>query len=268
MTAVAQSVDLPAQPSPHARTSPYQGLVPYSEEDADYFFGRNTWRDIVTDHLLAYRVSVLYGASGVGKSSVLRAGVVHQLRAAARRNLEVFGQPESLPVLVSGWSGDARLAVTDAIVASVTAVEPRFAESPPSGPLAEIFRAWAERLEGPLLLVLDQFDEYFVYHEFEAATSSFAVELVEALEQPDVPVNVLFSIREDALARLDAFQDTIPDLWQNLLRLEQLDQDAAREAIEKPLARWAEREGEAVRLEDGVVEAVLASWKRPTSSSS
>ena len=201
---------------------------------------------------------MLYGASGVGKSSVLRAGVVHHLRAAAMRNCEVFGLPESVPVLVSGWSGDARLAVTDAIESSVAAISPELAQAPPSGPLAEVFQAWAKRLGGPLLVVLDQFDEYFVYHELEAATSPFALELTEALALPDVPGNVLFSIREDALAKLDTFQESIPDLWQNLLRLEQLDRDAAREAIEKPVARWAEREGEEIQLEDGVVEAVLA----------
>ena len=57
------------------RRSPFQGLVPYGEADAEWFFGRREWTEIVIDNLRAYRSSILYGASGVGKSSVLNAGV-------------------------------------------------------------------------------------------------------------------------------------------------------------------------------------------------
>src|SRR5207237_5106808 len=71
--------------SERARSSPYQGLVPYSEADADWFFGRDDWRDIILDNLRAYRLSILYGASGVGKSPVLNAGVVRALRSHASR---------------------------------------------------------------------------------------------------------------------------------------------------------------------------------------
>src|SRR6185436_600011 len=79
------------------RTSPYQGLVPYSEDDADWFFGRQGWREVIVDNLRAYRVSVLYGASGVGKSSVLNAGVV--------RHLHQHGREDGLLVMpFSAWS--------------------------------------------------------------------------------------------------------------------------------------------------------------------
>ena len=60
--------------------SPYKGLIPYSEEDAPFFFGRDAEREIITANLMASRLTLLYGASGVGKSSVLRAGVTHHLR--------------------------------------------------------------------------------------------------------------------------------------------------------------------------------------------
>ena len=63
-----------------ARRSPYQGLVPYSEADADWFFGRDEWCEVVGDNLRAYRITVLYGSSGVGKSSVLRAGLMPPAR--------------------------------------------------------------------------------------------------------------------------------------------------------------------------------------------
>ncbi len=55
---------------------PYKGLQPYTEEDRDYFFGRERDQEIIASNLFAASLTVLYGASGVGKSSVLRAGVV------------------------------------------------------------------------------------------------------------------------------------------------------------------------------------------------
>ena len=59
--------------------SPYKGLAAFEDSDLDalLFFGREREQEIIAANLLAYRLTVLYGASGVGKSSVLRAGVAH-----------------------------------------------------------------------------------------------------------------------------------------------------------------------------------------------
>ena len=50
------------------RDSPYQGLAPYDEGDAAFFFGRDRERDLITANLMASRLTVLYGVSGVGKT--------------------------------------------------------------------------------------------------------------------------------------------------------------------------------------------------------
>src|SRR5437764_2070374 len=65
-----------------ALQSPYKGLAAFDDSDLDalLFFGRERERDVIAANLMAARLTVLYGESGVGKSSVLRAGVVHQLR--------------------------------------------------------------------------------------------------------------------------------------------------------------------------------------------
>ncbi|MBA3440048.1 MAG: ATP-binding protein, partial [Pyrinomonadaceae bacterium] len=62
------------------RRSPYKGLIPYNEADAPFFFGREKETRLITANLFASSLTLLYGASGVGKSSVLRAGVAHELR--------------------------------------------------------------------------------------------------------------------------------------------------------------------------------------------
>jgi hypothetical protein len=243
------------------RSTPYQGLVPYSEEDAEYFFGRTAWRGIITDHVLAYRIAVLYGSSGVGKSSVLRAGVVYDLRKAAARNLELTGRAEILPAFVSTWSGDPVASVEAALVAGAAQLSPELAHSPPLGSLAEVITGWANRVGGRVLLIVDQFDEYFMYHERKPGGLAFVDQLSAVAEDHDIPLNVLISIREDALSKLDRFSDASLGLWQNLLAIDQLDYECAREAIEKPIEQWNANyptDNRTVTLEDGLVEAVLA----------
>ena len=62
--------------------SPYRGLAAFddSELDALYFFGRERDTEIVVANLIASRFTVLYGPSGVGKSSLLLAAVARTLR--------------------------------------------------------------------------------------------------------------------------------------------------------------------------------------------
>ena len=73
----------PTRPPIVAGASPYRGLMPYEEEDAPFFFGRDAERKIIAANLVAARLTLLYGESGVGKSSVLRAGVVRHLNEVA-----------------------------------------------------------------------------------------------------------------------------------------------------------------------------------------
>jgi conflict system STAND superfamily ATPase len=64
---------------------PYKGLASFGEGDAAFFFGRQREARIVTSNLRTSRLTVLYAAGGVGKTSLLRAGVAHPLRLAGRR---------------------------------------------------------------------------------------------------------------------------------------------------------------------------------------
>ena len=65
--------------------SPYKGLAAFDDTDLDalFFFGRERDTEIIAANAMASRFTVLYGPLGVGKSSVLRAGVVRRLRTLA-----------------------------------------------------------------------------------------------------------------------------------------------------------------------------------------
>jgi hypothetical protein len=238
------------------RDSPFLGLVPYSLDDADYFFGRDDWCADVTDNLIAYRVSILYGASGIGKTSVLQAGVVHTLRETACSNVAEYGVPEFAVAVYRRWTDDPRLGLRQAIVKAVESTAPELAADPPDGSLAEVLDGWSERLGGPVLVVLDQFEEYFVYHRADRETG-FAAELTEALMRRDLVANFLISIREDALARLDVFEREVPGVLSNLIRIEHLNGDDAREVVEKAVERWNEDSGENVEVDKKLIAEVL-----------
>ena len=262
---------IPAVVAPPAATagrrSPYQGLVPFGEEDAAWFFGRDEWCDIVCDNLLAYRLTVLYGASGVGKSSILEAGVVRRLREDAhqeieeRRAADEAPTPDNVVVPFGTWSGDDPLAdLANAIRDAAAQLAPAPVAEPSAEHLDDLIAAWSDLLDAQLLIILDQFEEYFLYRPREDAKGSFDDELCRALRRVDLPAHFLISIREDTLAKLDRLERRVPALLDHLLRVERLDRDAAREAIELPVARWSELElatGHDFEVEPDLVEAVL-----------
>src|SRR5437867_6054165 len=95
--------------------SPYKGLMPYSEDDAPFFFGREAEREIITANLMASRLTLLYGPSGVGKSSVLNAGVAYQLRRAARDAIARSRSPEFAIVVFRSWRDDPLASLERAI---------------------------------------------------------------------------------------------------------------------------------------------------------
>jgi hypothetical protein len=240
------------------RRSPYQGLVPYGEADAEWFFGRDEWCDVVRDNLRAFRITVLYGTSGVGKSSVLRAGLLRRLEDEARENVEHLGSPRLLPAVFSDWSlDDPVAAMKEALAAAARGLTPAPAADP-SESLAAVLDAWPERVDGPVLLVLDQFEEFFLYHDRAGDTA--LDEVGAALRRRNPGVHFLLSLREDSLALLDRFKGYVPGLLDHLLRIDHLDREAAREAIVLPLERWndvAAAPGDEVEPEPELVEAVL-----------
>ena len=198
--------------------SPFKGLAAFedSELDALFFFGRERECEVLVANLLAARLTIVYGESGVGKSSLLAAGVVRELRARAQ---------DAVVAMHDTWSGS------------------------PEDVLGDIRDAH----EG--YLILDQFEEYFLYHGDDDRPGVLLHDLPELLHESRV--NVLVSLREDALAQLDAFKARIPFVFANQVRLEHLDREAGRAAILGPIARWNELGGDLVEIEPPLVDAVL-----------
>lgn len=243
--------------------APYKGLVPYTDEDAALFFGRDAERAIIVANLRSSRFTLLYGPSGVGKSSVVGAGVVHYLRERARQNLQKRGTPEFAVVYFNQWRDNPVTGLLAAVAATVEKLlGKKFADDVAfqARSLDEQIKTWAERVGGDLLILLDQFEDYFLYHPSEDGPGTFAYEFPRIVTDPQARINFVISIREDALAKLDRFEGRIPTLFDNYIRIDHLDRDAAREAIIKPIEQYNKSVDDSsaqVSIEPGLVDAVL-----------
>ncbi len=240
--------------------SPYKGLMPYAKEDEPFFFGRERERELITANLMASRLTLLYGPSGVGKSSVINAGVVWYLEEQARANLSSRREIESLVVAFSTWRDDPVGELKQRITIAMHELLPNL-ELPANRELslADFLQQSNEVVGTEILVILDQFEEYFLYHRGGVDDTSFAAQLAQAVNRPGLRANFLISIREDGLAKLDLFKGQIPNLFDTYLRIEHLDRDAARHAIEKPVDEFNKRvhREQPIRVEPALVDAVL-----------
>lgn len=240
---------------------PYRGLVPFTEQDAGTFFGRDAEIRVIGANLLAARLTLLYGDSGVGKSSILHAGVVPHLKQIGEETRRRRGKPRFQVVVVDRWQDDPLGAIADRLTETLRgALSDRPLPQREPGRLVEYLAEWTEALGGPLLFVFDQFEEYLRYHERETGDATFAEEFPRAVTSPDLKVNFLLTVREDEYARLDRFKPKLPGLFRNYLRLRYLGPAAAREAVIRPLEAHRRQHPASptpARIEPELVEAVL-----------
>ncbi|HEY8209545.1 MAG TPA: WD40 repeat domain-containing protein [Myxococcaceae bacterium] len=241
---------------------PFRELFPYYERDAHYFFGRDADSRILIANLLASRVTVAFGASGAGKSSVLRAGVMAQIHKMADARRARGSPPEVAAAIVSSWSGDPRASLRQAIAEGLkrsgAATLPDMGAADLRVAIGQCAEALDDDHRGQLLIILDQFEEYFLYHPAELVRGSFAAELAELIADPELPASVLIALREDAIGKLDAFKGGIPDLFKNLVRVEPLEREAAGDAILKTVETFNRLHGRrTIEVEPELVRNVL-----------
>ncbi len=234
---------------------PYKGLQPYTEADRAYFFGRERDREIIISNLYAAPLTVLYGASGVGKSSILLAGVVPELRETPRVAVVVFRE----------WQdAEFKASLVRAVQAELARSAGKELAVDPQLPFDEFLAQSAGALRGQLFFIFDQFEEYFLYHPPSQLEENFDAELARTINRQEIRANFMLSMREDGLSRLDRFQGRIPNLLGNLLRLDHLDRQAAEDAIRLPLAEYNRHlpaSQAPVSIEDGLVEVLLEEVK-------
>lgn len=230
---------------------PYVGLQPYNEDDQDYFFGRERDSRVISSNLYAAYLTVLYGASGVGKTSVLRAGVFPRLRTSPRTAVVIFDTWADQNLL-----NTLKAKCLEAIAATIGGGEPQLDLSLP---LDELLSSAIQAFDVTLLIILDQFEEYFLYHPETEKDNTFDAEFAQTVNREDIDINFLVAMREDSLSRLDRFRARIPNMLSNALRLRHLDASSAQAAMRKPLDVYAAEHPTEPRMsiEDELVKELI-----------
>jgi WD40 repeat protein len=243
------------------RDSPYFGLDYYDEKFGAWFFGREADGGKIITNLRAARLTLLHAESGVGKTSLLRAGVAWRLHRLAD-DMFTKGRPvRSIPVVFSSWKDDP---ATELAAAVDAAVRPYLGNggmpARVAGPLDAALEAASAAAGATLCIMLDQFEEYFLYRSREPVPGRFADELARCVNRTDLRANFLIAIREDAYAELgDLFKARITNVYGNYLHIDYLDRASAEKAIRGPVEVYNSQPGVAqpVTVQDELVEAVL-----------
>ncbi|MFM9104807.1 MAG: TIR domain-containing protein, partial [Cyanobium sp.] len=195
---------------------PYPGLPAFKAEQAPVFFGRDAAIEAVVERLssLALRAPaflLLLGASGYGKSSLVRAGVVPRLRGDRQRGWQVLapfspgGDPfAGLRAALAGALDRSRPGETQA-TAPVPAAADWGSEGP--DPLRALQQLRSQR-KAPVLLVIDQFEELLSANPTDEGQPGegerFLAVLRDLLSVPTAGLLVLATMRTDFLAPLQS----------------------------------------------------------------
>jgi tetratricopeptide (TPR) repeat protein len=239
---------------------PWPGLDAFTEVLSPFFSGRDAEADELFRRVRRDLVTLLFGQSGLGKTSLLQAGLFPRLRRA--RFLPILirvdysaGAPS--PAVQIKASIERELAATD--LSEVTRIG---AEESLWGYFHHVDRRLMDRAGKEIVpvLVFDQFEEVFTQgladSNSRAASQSFLVELAElaenrpseALERaieadPNLVENFLFdrqdyrivvALREDFLAALDSLRSRAPSLGRNRYRLRPMSGRQGLDAILNP----------------------------------
>jgi hypothetical protein len=209
------AVDLPPAPLP---SSPYKGLDSYGENDRSLFFGRDQEIERLAALIHAHRLVLFYGASGTGKTSLLQAGVIPRLR---------YSDPGYTVVVVRAFE-DVRASIRHALARHVESAT----LSPDESLLDSLIQVTQEL--GPTVLMLDQFEEFFMHFDVETRRQ-IVDELAAVYAAQDVPVKIVFSLREDYLARMGELETRLPEIFRVRFQLRPLSPDQARHTITRPV---------------------------------
>ena len=260
---------------------PYRGIHPFRYSDRQNFFGRKAPLEELFAKVLLYRLVVLFGDSGAGKSSLVNAGLIPALQQEAFgvERIRVRPIPDQ-PILVERIaSSDDGSEFLPSIFSGEEAGSDASTENLPCSPDSFLAVVRDKSKDSRAVLVFDQFEELFTL--FEPREGSDATEM-QALQQrlldailemattATLRAKILICIREDYLGKLQVLATSYPQILDHRVRLSYLSSVEAEQAILCPFGRKKQRTNGSVeewnpyaaqinkQLADRIVEDLIA----------
>ncbi len=210
--------------------SPYKLFDYYTFADRDLFFGREREVMRTVGEIISNRLLVLFAPSGSGKSSLINAGVRPALEKegfltatvrldcapdqAIKRQLRKKQEEKELPECFAALKDD-----TDLLAGLRAAYAPKDGQPVPK----------------PLVLFLDQFEEFFIVFQSQPAVRrTFIKQVAQIKFDTGLPVYLVLSLRDDYFVNLNEFRKEIPSIRNADVQLWPLSDEAALRAIVEP----------------------------------
>lgn len=255
--------DEPAAPG----EPPFKGLQYFDESDSEWFFGREMVTAKLVGHLRSHQfLAVIIGASGSGKSSLVRAGLIPALRRGqaltdgtlptlARTGWQVHiltPTAHPLEALAVALTRDAESVTATATLLDDLARDPR---------ALRLYSQKSARPSGHVLVVIDQFEELFTLCRDEFERQAFIDNLLAVLpgenelgrsdSRPRAGVTLVIALRADFYAHLAQYEELRDAVAAQQEYIGPMTTEELRRAIEEPAQRgqW--------QLEPGLVDLIL-----------
>lgn len=198
--------------TPH---SPFKLLDPYTREDQSIFFGRTAEVDRMYELVNQSRLILVYGASGIGKTSLVQCGLANR-----------FNDTDWFEVYVRRRNNINR---------SLRRAIKRCALMPvPSGSSIEVTvdSLFLDYLK-PIYLVFDQFEEVYILGTKSERKRfyKYLTRLLAEGEKRQLPLRIILIMREEYIARLYELEHYLPKIFDNRLRVEAMNTSNIRQVI-------------------------------------
>ena len=229
--------------SNETKDNPWKGLVPYQDGDKCLFCGRERETEELSEIVRQNTIVTLYGRSGVGKTSLLQAGIFPIMK--------FFGyKPISIRLSTERKTGES---LTDCIIRIIKGF---YKSNPESSSNQMKLRDFLDSIEcgddNKPLIILDQFEEVLRDAKDDA---TLLLKELRALLSKNGPTHlrVIISLREDDLYRLEDLLDRnhIDKLNRTRYRIRDIDFEGSLKIIKYP----AQKAG--LTIEDDVVKALI-----------
>lgn len=186
--------------------SPFKFLDAYGKNDLNRFFGREKETAQLYNAVFASNLTLLYGASGTGKTSLINCGLANK-----------FFETDWLPLFIR--RGDnLNVSLHHALMAAGSNPSPVLAGED-TNVETRIRRLYHDHYK-PVYLVFDQFEELFILGKKEEQVLFY--QNIAQILSAGLQAKVILIVREEWIAWLNDFEKYVPTLFENRLRVERM----------------------------------------------